>query len=203
MRALVATVLVLLASSLSGCEGTPKAAPTTTTAPSPSTTPLSTYPSPSDITVSRSLFCDRVSPTAIEHAIGGPAEESDEWVNGDPTPTGDKGREYGCSWGTAAGGHAAAWVFAPPITRARATALSRSAPDLKCRRLTSPDLPPFGDPSAAYSCGLNSGATLFRLAGLFGDAWLTCEVRFEAGAENPSDELCGAVLAAASSTVVG
>ncbi len=197
MRAFVATVLVLLASSLSGCEGTPKADPTTTpAAPTPTTTPLSTYASPADVTVSRSLFCDRVSPTAIEHAIGGPAEESRKWVNGEATPTGDQGREYGCSWTTAAGGHAAAWVFAPPITRARAVTLAKSGPGMKCERSKSPL--PFGDPMSSYTCHLNTGEQMTQLAGLFGDAWLTCSAPSEA-----VDEFCGAVLAAASSTAVG
>jgi hypothetical protein len=200
----VVIALALALAAVSGCEGGPAASPTgspTSPAPSPTTTPLSSYPTPIEVTVSRSLFCDRVSPTAIEHAIGGPPESTSKWVNGEPTPTGDKGHEYGCSWSTTDGGHASAWVFAPPITRARAKTLTKARPELKCQRLDSPGLPPFGNPSAAYSCRLNSGATLFRLAGLFGDAWLTCEVRFGSGAANPADEFCGAVLAAASSPV--
>jgi hypothetical protein len=209
MRGVAAGALVLalgLSSGLlSGCDGTPSADPTTTApAPTPTTTPLSSYSTPIEATVARALFCDRVSPTAIEHAIGGPPESTNSWVNGDRTPTGQTGREYGCTWSTAGssgGGHASAWVFAPPITRARATTLAGTSPDPTCHRLSSPSLPPFGTPSTAYSCRLDSGATLFHLAGLFGDAWLTCEVRFAAGADNPADEFCGAILAAASSTV--
>ena len=191
MRALVATALVLALCVLAGCDGTPSAEPTTA-APTPSTTPLSDYSPHAEVAVSRSLFCDRVSPTAIEHAVGGPPESSRTWVNGDKTPTGQTGREYGCSWGTSAGGSAAAWVFAPPITRARAVALSKGPAGMKCRRTQSPL--PFGDPSAAYSCGLNTGERMTELAGLFGDAWLTCQAPADA-----VDEFCGAILAAASS----
>ena len=193
MRGVAACLLVIGVMALGGCDGTPQAEPTTA-APTPTTTPLSAYSTPIEATVSRSLFCDRVSPTAIEHAIGGPAEESQKWVNGDPTPTGDKGREYGCSWSTAGGGHASAWVFAPPITRARATALARMGPGMKCTPSKSPLA--FGDPMSSYACGLNTGQQMTQLAGLFGDAWLTCQAPSDA-----VDEFCGAILAAASATV--
>jgi hypothetical protein len=196
MRGVAAGLLVLGLIALGGCEGTPAADPTTP-APTPTTTPLSSYSTPIRATVSRSLFCDRVSPTAIEHAIGGPAEQSTKWVNGDPTPTGDKGREYGCSWSTAGssgGGHASAWVFAPPITRARATALAKMGPGMKCERSNSPL--EFGDPGSSYVCRLNTGEQVTQLAGLFGDAWLTCQAPSDA-----ADEFCGAILAAASSTI--
>ena len=192
MRGVAAGVLVLGLVALGGCDGTPSAHPTTT-APTPTTTPLSAYSTPIEATVSRSLFCDRVSPTAIEHAIGGPPESSTSWVNVDKTPTGQIGREYGCAWGTAAG-HASAWVFAPPITRARATALAKLGPGMKCERSKSPL--EFGDPMSSYVCRLNTGKHITQLAGLFGDAWLTCQAPSEA-----VDEFCGAILAAASSTI--
>jgi hypothetical protein len=196
MRGIAAGLLVLGLVALGGCQGTPSAEPTTPP-PTPTTTPLSAYSTPIRAPVSRSLFCDRVSPTAIEHAIGGPAEESTKWVNGDPTPTGDRGREYGCSWsatGSSGGGHASAWVFAPPITRARATALAKMSPGMKCER--SKSALEFGDPRSSYVCRLNTGAQVTQLAGLFGDAWLTCQAPSEA-----VDEFCGAILAAASSAV--
>lgn len=193
MRGFAASLLVLGLVALGGCDDTPSADPTTA-APTPTTTPLSSYATPIEATVSRSLFCDRVSPTAIEHAIGGPAEESHTWVNGDATPTGDKGHEYGCSWSTSDGGHASAWVFAPPITHARATALVKEQPGGTCER--SKSSLPFGDPMSSYACGSGTGDQTTQLAGLFGDAWLTCEAPSEA-----VDEFCGAILAAASSTV--
>jgi hypothetical protein len=193
MRGVAAGLLVLGLVALGGCTGTPSADPTTA-APTPTTTPLSAYHDLAGVTVSRSLFCDRVSPTAIEHAIGGPAEESKRWVNGDPLPSGDKGREYGCSWSTTAGGHASAWVFAPPVPRARAVTLAKMSPGEKCQRSRSPL--PFGDPMSAYTCGLNTGEQMTQLAGLFGDAWLTCQAP-----SGTVDEFCGAILAAASATV--
>lgn len=196
MRGVAAGLLVLGLAALGGCKGTPAADPTTP-APTPTTTPLSAYSTPIEVTVSRSLFCDRVSPTAIEHAIGGPAEESKKWVNGDPTPTGDKGREYGCSWSTTSssgGGQASAWVFAPPITRARAADLATMGPGTRCQRSKSPL--PFGDPMSSYACALSTGEQMTQLAGLFGDAWLTCQAPSDA-----VDEFCGAILAAASSAI--
>lgn len=204
MRALVATALLATLGTLpmlTGCDGAPQAVPTTrAAAPTPTNTPLSAYASLSDITVSRSLFCDRVSPTAIEHAIGGPPASSDSWVNGDRTPTGQTGREYGCAW-SAPTGQASAWVFAPPITRARAKELAAMAPRPHCRRLPAAQVPPFGDPSAAYGCPTGARAKVVRLSGLFGDAWLTCEVRVDPTADDPADEFCGAILAAASTPV--
>jgi hypothetical protein len=206
MRGVAAGLLVLGLVVLGGCEGTPAADPTTPAAPTPTTTPLSAYSTPIRATVSRSLFCDRVSPTAIEHAIGGPADASKSWVNGDVVPrAGQPGHEYGCSWQTASnstgGGYASAWVYAPPITRARAVTLARTPPGSKCRHLTPQDAPPFGEPSTAYSCPDGTGAARFVLAGLFGDAWLSCEIRVPQGEDNPADEFCGAILAAASSAI--
>lgn len=184
---------MVLAWGLSGCDDAGPSAPRPSASPRP--TPLSAYPTSgptSGVAVARALFCDRVSPTAIEHAIGGPAADSKQWVNGDELPSGQVGHEYGCRWTATDGGSAAAWVFAPPITRARAQVLAKSAPGMKCKPMPGPETPPFGDPSSAYVCGLNTGTTHVRIAGLFGDAWLTCEAP-----RGTIEEFCGAVLGAA------
>ena len=61
------------------------------------------------VNVVRGPFCDRVSPTGIEHALGDVPADSEEWDNGDrerlPDGTRDRVHEYGCRW-TAADGTA-------------------------------------------------------------------------------------------------
>ncbi len=69
---------------------------------------------------------------------------------------------------------ARAWVFAPPISRQRASDFANELVGMKCKELASAAAP--GDPGVAQRCGLNTGATLTGLYGLVGDAWLGCEV---------------------------
>lgn len=147
----------------------PSATPTVTAEP----TPLAAYDT-TGVAVTRAPFCDRVSPTGIESALGGIAQQHDQWDDGDAAPVGDRGQEYGCSW-SRRGTTARAWVFAPPVTAQQARGYVGEEIGGKCRRLQ--DQPTFGSPGLAMSCGLNAGGTLVRFAGLFGDAWLTCEVQ--------------------------
>lgn len=134
------------------------------------------------VDVVRGPFCDRVSPTGVEHALGGVPADSESWENGDrerlPDGTRDRVQEYGCRWTAADGSQASAWVFAPPVPPALARTLTRDvvrdAYGATCRpTLEAAD---FGAPSATATCTLDSGNSLIERAGLFGDAWLTCTV---------------------------
>jgi hypothetical protein len=199
-----APALVLVA-ALAGCTAEEPPTPEPDADPEPTT--LESYDT-SGVNVVRGPFCDRVSPTGIEHALGDVPADSESWDDGDrerlPDGTRDRVHEYGCRWTAADSTQASAWVFAPPVTPAQARALTRDvtrdAFGADCR--PAPDATDFGAPGATATCSLDTGHTLVERAGLFGDAWLTCGV---SAAGDPADlavrasEWCVQVVEAARS----
>lgn len=170
------------------------------TQPETEPTPLASYDA-EGVRVVRGPFCDRVSPTGIEHALGEVAETRERWSNGArmPLPDGSRDRvhEFGCRWTAPDGAEAAAWVFVPPVGRSRARELVAAAVGPGCVRLA--DSPDFGSPGVATRCE-RDGATEVLLAGRFGDAWLTCSLRPVAertGVPEQVSEWCVQVLEAA------
>lgn len=152
------------------------------------------------VAVSRSPFCDRVSPTGIEHALGDAARSHRDYGNGDPLRLPDGSRsiahEYGCVWTGADGATARAWVFAPPITRGRARRLADAALVGRCVRTGTGE---FGSPSVTARCRTEDGLEA-SWRGLFGDAWLVCSLTDRgsfAALEERTSEWCVAVLEAA------
>lgn len=133
-------------------------------------TPLASYDT-GRVVVQRAELCDLVGRYALEEAVGD-AVEPETWADGDRIAVGD-GREvvqeFGCRW-SAGGTTGSAWVLAPPVTRALAGRLVDERPAAGCRRAD--DAPAYGAPSHALTC--EDGTV--RFAGLFGDAWLTCEL---------------------------
>ena len=156
------------------------------------------------LTVRRAAFCSRVPAATVAAALGAPARTAASWRPGQTMQIGNKVNdvvdEYGCSWATASGAVARAWVFAPPIAHARAKALAKAVPS-GCRPLTASPIPtspaatsptatasPTGSPSPASSATATPGWAYgsptsaltcgdgIMLRGLFGDAWLTCEL---------------------------
>lgn len=194
LRALLAVAALLVAT---GCTGdAPEPEPTATT------TPLSALDTAA-MTVVRGELCSRVAPAAVEAALGGPADETDEYANGEtadlaPGVT-DVAHEHGCAWTTADGTTARAWVFAPPVTAGQANRLQRAAVDADgCAPLAGAAR--FGARSAAVRCE-DDGAVVASYRGLFGDAWLACSLR--SPTTDPADRLdawCAEVLQAADAT---
>lgn len=143
------------------------------TGPAP-TTPLATALAAADtttMTVRRRAFCTAVPAADTVAALGSGASRPTSYRPGQkvaltPAVT-DVADEWGCSWTGTAGRAARAWLFAPPVTTARATTLAGQLPK-GCQRV---DAPAFGAPSAAAACG-----DTLLLRGLFGDAWLSCEL---------------------------
>ncbi|UDY22804.1 hypothetical protein [Nocardioides sp. Kera G14] len=182
----------------------------------PATPPLSTSLASLDtsvVTVRRAPFCSALRQADVEAALEEPLLTTDTWGNGDQTDLdndastkdSDVVHEFGCRW---AGGDdaVAAWVFAPPITGARATALATEA--TKQSGCTSiPGAAPFGAPSVALECVRStegSGWSDFVYAGLFGDTWLTCTLTgMSNGRTDLADRWCAAVLGAASAPAAG
>lgn len=130
------------------------------------------------LTVRRTTFCPRLSAATVSAALGSPARRTASWHPGQTLQVSDKVKdvvdEYGCSWATSTGATARAWVFAPPVTTARAATLAKQHPD-GCSVLRPsaavPAEPAFGRPTSALTC--DDG---IMLRGLFGDAWLSCEL---------------------------
>ena len=143
-------------------------------APQPPADPLAGRLASADttaMTVRRAGFCDGLTPAA-RAALGGAIASRASWKPGDRTQLApdvtDIADEFGCAWTSASGAVARAWVFAPPVTRARAVELAAAKPAASCRPVT---MPAFGAPTSALTCG---DTTVVR--GLFGDAWLSCSL---------------------------
>jgi hypothetical protein len=123
------------------------------------------------LTVRRAAFCAALGDAAASAALGAPATSRASWKPGDrievSARTKDVGDEYGCSWSSASGSTARAWIFAPPVTPDRAKQLAASKPASTCAPLRR--MPAFGSPTSALTCGDD---TVVR--GLFGDAWVSC-----------------------------
>jgi hypothetical protein len=151
--------------------------------------------------VRRAAFCEQVHPAAVREALGGDGELT-AYDNGQPAdvlPGQDVAHEYGCRF-TAEGAEARGWVFAPPVTAAKADALVKEPPSRDCE--PQPGAPAYGAPSVAHACTAGDMRTVsFR--GLFGDAWLSCSLTV-AAAVPPAELLeragrwCVAVAVAAS-----
>lgn len=150
-----------------------------------------------EVQVARVEFCEQVPDAAVEAALGGEPTKEDAWGNGDPVPVsddpGDLGHELGCSWGSADGAAARAWVFGRPVDAELAGVLLRQAGERqRCTAAASSD---FGSVSVLQTCALAGGVQRVRRAGLLGDSWLTCEL---AGpkADDPGSRLDAWCLAA-------
>ena len=147
------------------------------------TTPLSTYDT-TGLVVTRGPFCDAIDDRQVAAALNGDPADSSSWTNGDTIDLGngveDVAHEFGCRYAGADGTMAQAWVFAPPIDAAGAQQLikvARKAPGCEVG-----SGPAFGAPTLALTC-TKDGVARASYRGLFGDAWLVCEVARPAGAD--------------------
>lgn len=144
----------------------------TTTAP-PAATPLAEPLSSVDtatLTVQRAPFCNRLSSDDLKAALGGAVRHTAPYSAGDKATVGrgvtDVVDEYGCRW-SSSHRQARAWVFAAAVAPTWARRLAADVP-AGCQTLHGIS---YGAPSSALRCG-----DAIRLRGLFGQAWLTCEL---------------------------
>jgi hypothetical protein len=144
------------------------------------TTSLASFDT-SAVTVPRASFCDSVDPRQVEAALGDEPVDATSYENGDEVtlsdgvtgPITDIAHEFGCTWIRADQSEARAWVFAPPVDAKRAAALVKAAGKREdCK--ASPE-PVYGSPSVELLCTSEAGGVA-SYRGLFGDAWLTCEL---------------------------
>lgn len=176
----------------------------------PEVLPLSTPLSSIDttlVTVPRTDWCTAVDPTTISTALGAEIDSAQAWRNGDEATLGDRtdvAHEFGCRWSTADATpvSVATWTFASPVTSERAGAIRAKA--LKAEGCTEFPSAAFGNQSLALECseGKEAPTTQVRYQGLFGDAWVTCEVIAPATspALNSADGWCAAVLETAATS---
>ncbi len=166
------------------------------------TTPLTSYETES-VTVARGPFCEAIDARQVSAALDGEPDSSTSWQDGDPVEVAegvqDVAHEFGCEYVGADGTLARAWVFAPPVDAEHAERLVRSAG--KAPGCETGDGPAYGDPTIALTC-TNDSVVRASYRGLFGDAWLLCEVVRPAGATwdvaDRAGRWCVGVLQAAS-----
>jgi hypothetical protein len=146
------------------------------------TTPLSAFDT-TGVVVTRGPFCEAVDTRQVTAALGGEATDSATWQNGDTIDLGngveDVADEFGCRWTGADGAVAQAWIFSTPVGADQAQRLVRGA--AKGPGCEQGNGPPFGSPTLALTC-TKDGVVRSSYRGLFGDAWLVCEVVRPAGA---------------------
>lgn len=131
----------------------------------------------SNLPLPRSPFCALVDDDRVPVALGAPVEEADAYGVGDEVELPGGGRdvsdEFGCTW-TGSGAEARAWVFSPAVSKRQARAWAADAREQDgCDYL--PDRTTYGRPGLTRVC-TDDGTVTASLRGLFGDAWLTCEV---------------------------
>ena len=174
----LAVVAGALALALLGAGCTSDEPPAKAPAPPPATgTPLADVAT-GRLAIARQPFCDGLDPAAVERALAGPVRAQRGYASGERTKVTDDltevVHEHGCVFHGPAGASARAWVFAPPVTRGFAADLVTAARSTKGCGVDAA-APAFGRPSLALRCrdGRDVAASW---RGLFGDAWLVCEV---------------------------
>lgn len=150
-----------------------------TASPTPSPTPLASLDL-SGLPIARAPACDAIDEGDVEDALGGPVSGTDHYDSGQRVVLApglrDVSHEFGCIFRAATGAQARVWVFAEPVSGRVAKTLVRDARSEKgCRPVSSG--PTFGTPSATLLCALRKPRSRqVTLRGLFGDAWLSCQL---------------------------
>jgi hypothetical protein len=131
----------------------------------------------SDLPVARTLDCAAVEDEALASALGAAPGSRESYVSGDRAEIApgvkDTAHEDLCGF-AAAGARARVWVFAAPVSTPQARRLVREVRDTP--RCSFPrDTTGFGTPGLTSVCTRGDDEVV-TLRGLFGDAWLSCEL---------------------------
>ena len=134
----------------------------------------------SGLPVARRSPCSRIDRGDVERALRGPVVETGHYDSGDRTSLTsglrDVSHEFDCTYRADTGAEARVWVFAEPVTRGVARGIVRDARGTRgCRPVTGG--PVYGAPTLSTSCRVATPpGRAVTLRGLFGDAWLSCQV---------------------------
>ena len=141
-------------------------------------------PEISGAAVPRTDVCGLLAEEDVERALGGPVADTAHYGNGEPFQVApgrvDISHEYGCVFQGDDGTVARTWVFARPVREPEARTLVRRARRERGCAFPEPLLP--GTPGLTSVCeepaphSEGRGLLRARLAGLFGDTWLACEI---------------------------
>jgi hypothetical protein len=200
LLATTATVAVGLTSSDSRHASLKQAPPS----PAPhSSTPMRKV-NLSALPIARRPFCTLLPRGDVEDALAGKVTKATQYGNGTKTKIApglaDVSHEYNCTFDGANGSQARVWVFAQPVQTGTAKFLARQA--LKAPGCQKAKAPKFGTPTASTLCRANSPkATVVTLRGLFGEAWLSCQLtapgtEAPTAAERRADDWCVKVATA-------
>ena len=140
----------------------------------------------SNLPLPRSPFCALVDDDRVPVALGSPVRNSDAYGVGDRVDLaggeGDVSDEYACTWTGSGATEARAWVFAPAVSPRQARTLAADARDeAGCDDLAGRTT--YGRPGLTRVC-TDAGTVTASLRGLFGDAWLTCQVSDDEASED-------------------
>jgi hypothetical protein len=163
-------------------------APEPSSRPLPAGTPLAELDL-SGLPIARAPFCGSLDERRVTTALGAPVAEKEQYVDGERAAltarVTDVAHEFGCSYRSADGTTARAWVFAAPVREREARTMVGSAE--AGRGCVEPGAAPtFGRPGTTLVCQDRDGSTL-SMRGLFGDSWLSCQLFVPvAGADAPA-----------------
>ena len=189
---LIVSAALLALGVMTGCSEDEQAAP------DPAPTPIASL-NTVEMELPRIEFCQLVSDSAVEDAVGGKPASDSSYGNGEELEVAGVGKdvvhEIGCSWTGESGDTAQAWVFARPVNPEFARSVIASGKETKgCRTVAGP---PYGKPAETQVCRLADGKQRVRHAGLFGQTWLTCDLAAtevdEADLRDRADTWCSEV----------
>lgn len=156
-----------------------------------SPTPLSSVDL-SGLPIARSSPCDRIDQDDAATALGEPVSVAERYRPGDRVNLGrglrDVSHEFGCTYDAGDGAEARVWLFAQPVNRTVASRIVREARTEKgCRPAA--DGAAFGSPTVTTTCATaQPRGRSVTLRGLFGDAWLSCQLTLPAdGSDGVAD----------------
>lgn len=141
----------------------------------------------SGLPVARAPFCRLLDEAAVSRALGSGVLRTAHYRNGDRVEivpgVVDVAAEHNCTFEGLSPARARAWVFARPVARREAQRLARAQSGQ--RDCSFPDPFDFGTPDLTSVCRVAAPEPALRVtaAGLFGDAWLSCELTLPRGQE--------------------
>jgi hypothetical protein len=171
------TAVALVVGPSAQAPDSPEALGSPSPSPSPGATRTRVPLDLSKLPVARTLTCDAVDDAALATALGSAPTEERSYVSGDrveiaPGVT-DTAHENLCGF-ESANAEARVWVFAASVGTPQARRLVRDVRDTP--RCSFPaDATGFGTPSLTSVC-TRDDEVVTTLRGLFGDAWLSCEL---------------------------